>query len=745
MAEFSKLTEIGRGQLSTVWSATCTDTSLVFAVKRYNKPAMLASPLWSALKQNVQREVALLTALRGTPSVCHLYGTFEDAEGAYLVQEYCPGGDLLHVLTDFEGRVPEKVFVPLVLAPLLKCLQHMHDKGIMHRDLKPENIFVDRSGHPRLGDFGLGISFLEEDATDQVGTLDYMAPEVLLHAAHRSAAAAGGSTHAHRPPKYTHKVDTWAVGILAYEMLTGAPPFEVGSDSDTARLIMWTDVPINGTWPEHLSLEAVSFIMWALRKVPDSRPSAHEMLGHPWVTKYCPELQSEAATASRETRVRPSRTSADEESWPRTPTMGKAPLSSVISHATSTTSSEDDSAAEDEFEPANTDTHYCRSLPNILIHARVPGTAGSSPGGSPASPRSLSTTPVRPVSHSVSDLKPLISRQTAAKSTFPHNHMTSNAPVLVRSSAIQALKLRLQTGELGLAGETHHSGARSPRACVPLAGRARSLAGSPRKISGTVSAWGSTWSSSQSESDASDDVLYDAQGVFQLDIENNPRAGDSSPTQVRANATQGSVQGSPRQGRGVMAVRFNLEGSLPSSGPHSERLSNEGGATEHAAAKPGGGGTRSFPIGDTMKVFRGNVGGTLGGWGEAEALSPLARTTSLGTAESALHRSAGCKKAELDPWPAQRDASNKKKALPAFLDKGIGAKLGALRIVVPGSGGGGGDEPLSGRGGASSQPTSPLAPSPVSPAYQRGFGGADLTGKGSDRSPRCALPALVKG
>eukprot|EP00899_Mesostigma_viride_P001013 jgi/Mesvir1/10912/Mv09829-RA.1 len=296
--EFANFTEIGRGRLSLVWAAKCKETAVVFAIKKYSRIelAALTPSAADAAKRNIRREVAILNSLRGIPSVCHLYGTFEDAQGAYLVQEYCRGGDLLDVAKEqVWGQMPEEVLVPLVLAPLLKCLQHVHERGIMHRDIKPENIFVDGAGHPRLGDFGLAINFLEEPAVERVGTLDYMAPEVLLS---KGAPKTGGqSANGSSQPlsAYTCKVDTWALGILAYELLTGSPPFEHDSKQGTAALILWTDVPIKGVWPSHLSPEAIAFITWALRKVPHSRASASDLLYHPWVTKYCPELLAEAA------------------------------------------------------------------------------------------------------------------------------------------------------------------------------------------------------------------------------------------------------------------------------------------------------------------------------------------------------------------------------------------------------------------------------------------------------------------
>eukprot|EP00899_Mesostigma_viride_P027131 jgi/Mesvir1/7602/Mv06334-RA.1 len=356
LSDFNQLSEIGRGHLSIVWAAKCKDTGLTFAIKKYKKQMIVQGPMSDALKQNIQREVALLKSLRGISSICHLYGTFEDADGAYLVQEYCPGGDLLDVLKEFDGCVPEDILVPLMLAPLLKCLQRVHEKGIMHR----------------------ALNWHEEEPTQRVGTLDYMAPEVLIHATRQGAKSSV-------PPTYTCKVDTWAVGILAYEMLTGAPPFEVASESNTAALILWTDVPVNGVWPTHLSYEAISFIKWALRKVADSRPSATEMLSHPWLTKYCPDLQP-AAAPIKSIRTKPvqtassgsfpSGTDAGRGTWPRNETMPN-----MLTPALARGDAEGTPGADDDpFESAPSSFQHGKSVPSMGSL----GGAGGSPGSPPA-------------------------------------------------------------------------------------------------------------------------------------------------------------------------------------------------------------------------------------------------------------------------------------------------------------------------------------------------------------------------
>ena len=93
----------------------------------------------------------------------------------------------------------------VVIRQVLEGLQHLHTRGIIHRDIKPENILVCHDS-VKLADFGWAVH-TERRRDTLCGTLDYLPPEMVQ-----------GNTH-------DFKADVWGVGILAYELSTGRPPF----------------------------------------------------------------------------------------------------------------------------------------------------------------------------------------------------------------------------------------------------------------------------------------------------------------------------------------------------------------------------------------------------------------------------------------------------------------------------------------------------------------------------------------
>ncbi|CAH8541481.1 unnamed protein product [Heterobilharzia americana] len=172
------------------------------------------------------------------PFLVQLHYAFQSPGKLYLVLEFLAGGELFMQL-EKEGVFMEDQ-ASFYLAEITLAIGHLHSMGIVYRDLKPENVLLDHQGHVKLTDFGLSKERVDRDNLTHTfcGTIEYMAPEILLRQGHGRA------------------VDWWSLGTLMYDMLSGSPPFTGDDRRQTIDLILRGDfVPV-----PYLSREAVSLI-----------------------------------------------------------------------------------------------------------------------------------------------------------------------------------------------------------------------------------------------------------------------------------------------------------------------------------------------------------------------------------------------------------------------------------------------------------------------------------------------------
>ena len=168
------------------------------------------------------------------------------------------------------------IIMAKVMYPLLLAVHQLHMRGIIHRDLKPDNIFIDNE-KIYIGDFG--CSYILKDnklASDIVGTLQYMAPEMLY-----SYLQEDNEYH------YGKEVDIWAIGIMTFEMFFCVKPFGWNNykKTDTKNFIrscLLEQLSFPGKIPD----EPKDFIEKCLTIDPVKRPSIQDLLEHPWVLNY---------------------------------------------------------------------------------------------------------------------------------------------------------------------------------------------------------------------------------------------------------------------------------------------------------------------------------------------------------------------------------------------------------------------------------------------------------------------------
>lgn len=270
--DFELHKELYRGKTSMLYHATDKQSGTQVALKLYRK-----RKLSTLNRYQVEREIRIHISLNHE-YIIKLYAAFEDEKNVYLVQEFANSGDLFEDLKKSGGQFKERQAVREILVPFLKALHYLHSQGIIHRDIKPENILLTSNRVIKIADFGLSIDVNQERPVTRAGTLDYMAPEVLICPDKR------------RPEEnkdkvllaYTAQVDSWAVGILAYELLVGYPPFEQESRAATYEYIMYREPK----FPHFMTEDAKQFVSLALCKNASKRPGVAELLTHAWVNQH---------------------------------------------------------------------------------------------------------------------------------------------------------------------------------------------------------------------------------------------------------------------------------------------------------------------------------------------------------------------------------------------------------------------------------------------------------------------------
>lgn len=250
--------EIGAGAQATVYRAHDTAADRQVAVKVLSVD--LAHD--ETLRARFAREARVVAEL-DHPAVVPVHDAGEVAGQAYICMALVDGGSL-HTRLAAEGALPAGEAVA-VLRRVADALDHAHRAGLVHRDVKPGNILLDRSGTAWLSDFGLARVTAEAQRLTRtgmwVGTLEYMAPEQI------------------RAQRVGPAADLYALAAVAYEALTGRPPFVRGNPADLMQAhLADAPRPASAVRPEVAAADAV--LARGLAKEPDARFASAAALVH---------------------------------------------------------------------------------------------------------------------------------------------------------------------------------------------------------------------------------------------------------------------------------------------------------------------------------------------------------------------------------------------------------------------------------------------------------------------------------
>lgn len=193
---------LGKGKFGRVYMVrTKCAPRYILALKCLYKSEIVQS----RVEKQIRREIEIQQNLRH-PHVLRLYGYFHDEKRIFLMLEFAGKGELYKQLVKY-GNFSERRSSKYV-DQMADALSYLHSKHVIHRDIKPENLLLGIKGELKIGDFGWSVHAPGNRRTTLCGTLDYLPPEMVE-----------GKTH-------SEKVDYWALGVLTYEFICGAPPFE---------------------------------------------------------------------------------------------------------------------------------------------------------------------------------------------------------------------------------------------------------------------------------------------------------------------------------------------------------------------------------------------------------------------------------------------------------------------------------------------------------------------------------------
>uniref|UniRef100_A0A8B9SRB7 Ribosomal protein S6 kinase n=1 Tax=Anas platyrhynchos TaxID=8839 RepID=A0A8B9SRB7_ANAPL len=257
------------GKVFLVRKVSGHDAGKLYAMKVLKKATIVQK---AKTTEHTRTERQVLEHIRQSPFLVTLHYAFQTDTKLHLILDYINGGELFTHLSQRE-RFSENE-VQIYIGEIVLALEHLHKLGIIYRDIKLENILLDSDGHVVLTDFGLSKEFLTDEnerAYSFCGTIEYMAPDIVR----------GGDTG------HDKAVDWWSVGVLMYELLTGASPFTVdgekNSQAEISRRILKSEPP----YPQEMSALSKDIIQRLLMKDPKKRlgcgpTDADEIKQHPF-------------------------------------------------------------------------------------------------------------------------------------------------------------------------------------------------------------------------------------------------------------------------------------------------------------------------------------------------------------------------------------------------------------------------------------------------------------------------------
>ncbi|KAH7416351.1 hypothetical protein KP509_14G087200 [Ceratopteris richardii] len=264
---WSKGALLGSGTFGNVYTGFHNQTGQTCAIKEVL--IIPDSEISMECAKQLKQEISVLSQMKH-PNIVQYYGCEMLTDRLYIYLEFMSNGSIQSIIQQ-HGSLTESC-IRAYTRQILLGLCYLHSKNTVHRDIKGANILVDKGGEVKLADFGMAKHVSDHSFLRSFkGSPYWMAPEVVQ----------GNSG-------YGFAVDIWSLGCTVLEMATGKPPwsqfdgivavFKIGSSKETPPI------------PEYLSEDANMFLQDCFQRDPQKRPTAAQLLNHPFVKLQRTEL-----------------------------------------------------------------------------------------------------------------------------------------------------------------------------------------------------------------------------------------------------------------------------------------------------------------------------------------------------------------------------------------------------------------------------------------------------------------------
>ncbi len=263
---YDKLADLGEGSFGKIFKVRHKMSESIRALKMIDG--------YELDKEKVLREFEVLKTL-SHPNIIKIYDVYYYNSCLYLIEEYIGGGDLFSKVIKLKS-LSENMSLS-IMKQIFSAVYYLHTNNIVHGDLKLENIMVESLIQRKatlilsddnakdqidikLIDFGCSMIFQNTPLTELIGTVYYLAPEVI-------------------EGKYSLKCDIWSCGVILYILISGKFPFDGNSDEEIFTKIKSGKFSFDKEF-DNISLETKDLIKLCLEVSQDNRISAEEALAH---------------------------------------------------------------------------------------------------------------------------------------------------------------------------------------------------------------------------------------------------------------------------------------------------------------------------------------------------------------------------------------------------------------------------------------------------------------------------------